>query len=160
MQLRASADDGSCQYDDASGVCGGDCLADLDEDGICDDVDPALALRTHVAFATAPVVSDCGCEDILTEIATVPATVRRLGRVVTAQLTLTLMASAMTLTTASARLMPAYATTGEIYECGCSDLPEGDCDCDGNRLTHWGFVGVTAPLTLTLMVSVMMLMTV
>ena len=23
---------------------------------------------------------------------------------------------------------------GAIYECGCSDIPEGDCDCDGNVL--------------------------
>ena len=30
-------DDGSCLYDDALGVCGGDCLSDVDEDGICDD---------------------------------------------------------------------------------------------------------------------------
>jgi len=23
---------------------------------------------------------------------------------------------------------------GEIYACGCSDIPEGDCDCNGNQL--------------------------
>ena len=23
---------------------------------------------------------------------------------------------------------------GDIYECGCADIPEGDCDCDGNQL--------------------------
>ena len=23
---------------------------------------------------------------------------------------------------------------GSIYECGCADIPEGDCDCDGNVL--------------------------
>ena len=22
---------------------------------------------------------------------------------------------------------------GAIYECGCADIPEGDCDCDGKR---------------------------
>ena len=26
------------------------------------------------------------------------------------------------------------AMAGEIYECGCADIPEGDCDCDGNQL--------------------------
>ena len=25
-------------------------------------------------------------------------------------------------------------TICEIYECGCADIPEGDCDCDGNVL--------------------------
>ncbi len=32
----ATLDDGSCQYDDAIGVCGGDCTSDADGDGICD----------------------------------------------------------------------------------------------------------------------------
>ena len=27
---------------------------------------------------------------------------------------------------------------GEIYECGCADIPEGDCDCDGNQLDALG----------------------
>lgn len=31
-----------CLYDDALGVCGGNCLADADSDGICDDVDPCI----------------------------------------------------------------------------------------------------------------------
>ena len=35
----AACDDGSCLYDDALGVCGGDCLEDADLDGICDACD-------------------------------------------------------------------------------------------------------------------------
>lgn len=34
-----SSDDGSCQYLDAAGVCGGDCTLDSDGDGVCDDID-------------------------------------------------------------------------------------------------------------------------
>ena len=30
---------------------------------------------------------------------------------------------------------------GAIYECGCSDIPEGDCDCDGNQLDALGVCG-------------------
>ncbi|MAU75852.1 MAG: hypothetical protein CL831_03135, partial [Crocinitomicaceae bacterium] len=30
---------------------------------------------------------------------------------------------------------------GAIYECGCSDIPEGDCDCDGNALDALGECG-------------------
>ena len=30
---------------------------------------------------------------------------------------------------------------GAIYECGCSDVPEGDCDCDGNQLDAIGECG-------------------
>ena len=32
----ATVDDSSCLYDDALGVCGGDCAADADNDGVCD----------------------------------------------------------------------------------------------------------------------------
>ena len=28
----------------------------------------------------------------------------------------------------------ACSDLGEIYECGCADIPQGDCDCDGNQL--------------------------
>ena len=30
---------------------------------------------------------------------------------------------------------------GEIYACGCSDIPAGDCDCDGNQLDALGTCG-------------------
>ena len=30
---------------------------------------------------------------------------------------------------------------GEIYECGCVDIPEGNCDCDGNQLDATGVCG-------------------
>ena len=43
---------------------------------------------------------------------------------------------------------------GEIYECGCADIPEGDCDCDGNSSTPWASVAVTARQTLMPMASV------
>ena len=30
---------------------------------------------------------------------------------------------------------------GAVYECGCSDIPAGDCDCDGNQLDALGVCG-------------------
>ena len=30
---------------------------------------------------------------------------------------------------------------GEIYECGCADIPEDDCDCNGNQLDALGVCG-------------------
>ena len=38
---------------------------------------------------------------------------------------------------------------GAIYECGCADVPEGDCDCDGTSLTLLAYVVATVRLTLT-----------
>ncbi len=35
---------------------------------------------------------------------------------------------------------------GAIYECGCFDIPEGDCDCDGNQLDALGVCGGDCPL--------------
>ena len=40
----------------------------------------------------------------------------------------------------------AYNTCGvcngpDTYECGCSDIPAGDCDCDGNQLDALGVCG-------------------
>ena len=35
----------------------------------------------------------------------------------------------------------AYATDRAIYECGCSDIPDGDCDCNGNQLDALGVCG-------------------
>ena len=34
----ANVNDGSCLYFDALGVCGGDCEADVNSNGICDDL--------------------------------------------------------------------------------------------------------------------------
>lgn len=59
---------------DALDICGGGCAADIDEDGICDDVDPCL-IANEVLNACGdcvvegspdmtPVVEDCGCKTV------------------------------------------------------------------------------------------------
>ena len=92
----ANQDNGNCSYPengfcdcdgnqlDALGVCGGSCSEDVDEDGICDDIDDCVGQY-----------DECGiCEGL-----------------------------------------------GAIYACGCSDAPEGFCDCDGNVLDECGVCG-------------------
>ncbi|MGB0510277.1 MAG: hypothetical protein ACPGGB_05080, partial [Flavobacteriales bacterium] len=69
---------------DALGVCGGDCSADADADGICDDVDDCVGALDACGVCNGP---------------------------------------------------------GEIYECGCADIPAGDCDCNGNQLDALGVCG-------------------
>ena len=44
---------------------------------------------------------------------------------------------------------------GAVYECGCEDIIEGDCDCDGNQLDAWANVEVLVARTLIWMASVM-----
>ena len=45
---------------------------------------------------------------------------------------------------------------GEIYECGCADIPEGNCDCDGNQLDAIGGMVEIAQRMLTPMASATM----
>ena len=59
---------------DLLGVCGGDCLDDEDEDGICDSVDDCVGTYDTCGISNGP---------------------------------------------------------GEIYECGCAGIPDGQCDCNG-----------------------------
>ncbi|MDG1675393.1 MAG: hypothetical protein P8H88_08110, partial [Flavobacteriales bacterium] len=63
---------------------GGDCAADSDADGTCDDFDDCVGALDACGICNGP---------------------------------------------------------GEIYECGCSDIPAGDCDCDGNQLDALGVCG-------------------
>lgn len=94
----AVVDDGSCwtPFDfgwcdcdgnvfDALGDCGGDCAADVDGDGICDDEDDCIG----------GTLDECGV----------------------------------------------CGGPGAVYECGCFDIPAGDCDCDGNQLDALGVCG-------------------
>ena len=80
--------EGDCDCDgnqlDALGVCGGDCAADVDADGICDDIDDCVGELDSCGVCNGP---------------------------------------------------------GAIYECGCADISEGDCDCDGNQLDALGECG-------------------
>ena len=60
---------------DALGECGGPCEADADADGICDDVDPCVGELDACGVCNGPgEIYECGCADILKEIATVTAT--------------------------------------------------------------------------------------
>ena len=69
---------------DAVGVCNGNCTADVDADGICDDVDPCAGSLDACGVCNGP---------------------------------------------------------GAVYECGCSDIPVGDCDCFGNGPDALGVCG-------------------
>ena len=50
----ANTNDGSCIFEDALGVCGGSCLADEDEDGICDDVDECVGELDDCGVCNGP----------------------------------------------------------------------------------------------------------
>ena len=51
--VKASPRACDCDGNVEDGVCGGDCTADADADGICDDEDDCVVRSTSAAFATA-----------------------------------------------------------------------------------------------------------
>ena len=77
--------------------------ADVDADGLCDDLDGCTDL-TACNFAD-PSASEC----------------------------LTLDACGV------------CGGPGAVFECGCSDIPAGDCDCNGNQLDAIGVCGGDCP---------------
>ena len=84
---------------DALGVCGGDCAADVDADGICDDVDDCVGAYDECGICNGPgAIYECGCSTSPKETATATATSSTPSAcvVVTAQRTPMPMASVTT----------------------------------------------------------------
>ena len=71
---------------DALSVCGGSCEADVDADGVCDNIDDCVGALDECGVCNGP---------------------------------------------------------GLIYECGCADISEGECDCNGNQLDALSVCGGT-----------------
>jgi len=61
----AALDDGSCLYNDALQVCGGSCEADVDEDGLCDDVDPCVGSYDDCGVCNGDNSLCTGCTDFM-----------------------------------------------------------------------------------------------
>ena len=132
--------------DDAVGVCGGDCTADLDEDGICDDVDPCVGALDACGICNGPgEVYDCGCSDI-------PAgdcdcdgnqddAVGVCGGDCAADVDLDGICDDVDPCVGSLDACGVCNGPGAVYDCGCADIPAGDCDCDGNQEDAIGACG-------------------
>lgn len=116
----ALTDDGSCLDNDALGVCGGTCAADVDSDGICDDVDTCLTGDDVDNDGICDSIDPCiGIPDLDNDGICDPDD-----------------PCVGTLDACNVCNGP-----GAIYECGCADIPEGDCDCNGNQLDALGVCG-------------------
>ena len=104
----------NCLYDDAIGVCGGDCTADADADGLCDDDDDCIGQLDECGVCNGPgAVLDCGCDPIADGAWIVTATSSTPSACAVAIVRPMPMptASATTKTTASARSMNAASAT-------------------------------------------------
>jgi hypothetical protein len=134
---------GECDCDgnelDALDVCGGACTQDLDQDGLCDDVDECVGTLDACGICNGPgEVYECGCANI-------PVGDCDCGGNQLDALSVCGGACAQDLdqdgicddVDECVGMLDACGICngpGEIYECGCANIPVGDCDCDGNQL--------------------------
>ena len=141
---------GDCDCDgnqlDALGVCGGSCTADIDSDGICDDVDDCVGALDECGVCNGDgAVYECGCDDI-------PAgdcdcngnqldALGVCGGACSADIDSDGICDDVDDCVGALDECGVCNGDGAVYECGCDDIPAGDCDCDGNQLDSIGVCG-------------------
>ena len=142
--------EGDCDCDgnqlDALGVCGGACTADADEDGICDDVDDCVGAYDDCGVCNGPgAIYECGCSDIAEGDCDCDG--NQLDALGVCGGACTADADEDGICDDVDDCVGAYDDCGvcngpgAIYECGCSDIAEGDCDCEGNQVDECGVCG-------------------
>ena len=141
---------GACDCDgtaiDAVGVCGGNCTADSDADGICDDVDDCVGALDACGVCNGPGdIYECGCADIPAGDCDCDGTAIDAIGVCDGNCTADEDADGICddIDDCVGALDACGVCNGpgEIYECGCADIPADDCDCDGNQLDAVGLCG-------------------
>ena len=118
---------------DAVGVCGGDCMEDADGNGIC-DVDEVLGCTVEEAcnYDADATLNDGSC-DFLTCLV--------FGCTDDAACNYNADATVDNGTCLELDACGVCGGLGEAFQCGCDNIPEGDCDCDGNQLDALGVCG-------------------
>ena len=146
----ADIPDGECDCEgnvaDALGVCGGDCAADADADGLCDDVDPCIGVVDECGVCNGPgATGDCGCDDIPAGACDCAGNVLDAlgvcGGTCSADADADGVCDDVDECVGTLDACGVCNGPGAIYDCGCADIPAGDCDCEGNQLDAIGVCG-------------------
>ena len=142
--------EGDCDCDgnqlDALGVCGGDCAEDADADGICDDVDECVGELDACGICNGPGdIYECGCSDIPEGDCDCDGNqldaIGICGGSCTEDSNNNGICDDVEDCLGFVDACGICNGPGPIYPCGCSNIPEGDCDCDGNQLDVIGVCG-------------------
>ena len=131
---------------DAIGVCGGDCVEDEDNDGICDDEDECVGEidacgvcngegEIFECGCTTVPVGDCDCSGGQLDALGV------CGGPCLEDLDSDGVCDDTDECIGAIDECGVCNGLGSIYECGCIDIPDGDCDCEGNQLDAAGICG-------------------
>ena len=130
----ADEDDGSCTYPASANVdCDGNCLVAVDCAGECGG--SAVADECGVCNGDGIPAGDCDCDGNQLDALGV------CGGSCTADADADGICDDADDCVGSLDACGVCNGPGEIYACGCSDIPAGDCDCDGNVLDACGVCG-------------------
>ena len=118
---------------DAIGVCGGDCLADEDGNGIC-DVNEVLGCTLEEAcnYDANATLNDGSCDFLSCLV---------FGCTDDAACNYDANATVDNGTCLELDACGVCGGPGLAFQCGCANIPEGDCDCDGNQVDALGMCG-------------------
>ena len=122
---------------DVLGVCGGDCYSDIDGDGICDDEDSCLAQIDECGVCGGGGIPQgyCDCDGTTLDAIGV------CGGACAADADSDGICDDVDTCIGQVDDCGVCNGPGAIYECGCTDMPEGDCDCYGYQLDACGNCG-------------------
>jgi hypothetical protein len=146
----ADLPEGDCDCDgnqlDALNVCGGNCAADVDGDGICDDGDDCIGEADECGVCNGPgAIYECGCSE--PDPAACDCAGNTLDAVGVCGGGCTEDADGDGICDTEDDCVGEYDFCGvcngpgPILGCGCEDIPEGYCDCNGNVLDAVGTCG-------------------
>ena len=126
----------------------GTCAADADNDGICDDVDDCVGQLDECGVCNGPgAVFDCGCSGIPTGDCDCNGNqldaLGVCGGACAADADNDGICDDIDSCIGQVDECGVCNGPGAIYECGCADIPAGDCDCNGNQLDALGVCGGT-----------------
>ena len=148
--MDATIDDGSCLQLDCNGDCGGSAM--MDECGVCNG--PGAIYECGCADIPA---GDCDCDGnqldecgVCVATASQPATATAMATKKTPWACVVVIAQDADADGICDDVDDCVGALdacgicngpGAIYDCGCEDIPAGDCDCDGNQLDALGVCG-------------------
>ena len=144
----ATTDDGSCVYPEANYDCEGNCLQDVDNDGVCDPVDDCVGALDECGVCNGPgAVFECGCTELPEGDCDCDGSQQDAlgdcGGGCFADADADGICDDVDDCVGALDACGVCNGPGEIYDCGCDDLPAGDCDCNGNQLDAVGVCGGT-----------------
>ena len=146
----ADIPEGECDCDgnvvDALGVCGGTCEADEDGDGICDDGDSCVGQADECGVCNGPgAIYDCGCTEPVEGTCDCDGNVEDVlgvcGGSCTADEDFDGICDDVDDCVGAYDGCGVCNGPGPVLACGCNDIPEGFCDCNGNVLDAVGTCG-------------------